>query len=334
MLANQESPEMPPDFTNSSTSLFPYPANKLSRDKSTSSATTEENNHNSAQPSAGPTASPEPTTTYNSNRFVLTDIEAPLDSLSDIDDDDHVNREYLSDNVVEVDKQDKQNKADPIMSSPRSVMTSPPPTTTVTTGTPSSSSLPPSSPAQSRIKSSFQHQSSLHTTVESSGDGTVLSPKSFLLACLVVALAVLLGTTGTVLGIYNLASDNDEDGYCPHSNMNDHNSKNGDNSNSTLDAILARGYLNCGVGPEGAPGFFWKLDTAPDGYVGMEVDLCVALAAALFDGQLTMTNPTTGKEESRYRFIQVPPEHRWQWLLGKQPQEGQSQQQTTTTTRN
>ncbi|KAL7573956.1 hypothetical protein ACA910_001965 [Epithemia clementina (nom. ined.)] len=142
-----------------------------------------------------------------------------------------------------------------------------------------------------------------------------------------VWLALVLGTSGTVLGIYNLVRDNtndgDDDNGCGAAcnansvSMNDENSTNHWNVNSTLYAILNRGYLNCGVGPQGAPGFLWE---NPDNgqMVGMELDLCIALASALFQGELDMPNNNNngnGMNEKRYRLIPIPPEQRWQLLL-------------------
>ena len=90
------------------------------------------------------------------------------------------------------------------------------------------------------------------------------------------------------------------------------------NDNSTLYRILNRGYLNCGVGPLGAPGFLWE--TSPGSFAGLEVDVCTAVAAALFGyNNLERSTEELNQDDytgtSRVRLIPIPPELRWQYLL-------------------
>lgn len=65
----------------------------------------------------------------------------------------------------------------------------------------------------------------------------------------------------------------------------------------TLDTVLKRGVLHCGVG-DGLPGFSYT--DASGNYVGIDADFCRAVAAALFgDAKKVKFTPLTAKE----RFI-------------------------------
>jgi hypothetical protein len=96
---------------------------------------------------------------------------------------------------------------------------------------------------------------------------TTFSPhgKTF---CVMLLLALLLGTTGTVLSILNLVQDNDkgmavtQDGHSTSNNDKDDTSSHGNGqstsssamSSPTLDAIRQRGSLYCGLPLANTPG--------------------------------------------------------------------------------
>ena len=170
-----------------------------------------------------------------------------------------------------------------------------------------------------------RHPLAIITTPSPSAGGVsalpVISANFLCWALLGLVLAVVLGTTGTALGIYKTVSDSNDSGggscgAC--GSLEDAVDPTTLHDNSTLYRILNRGYLNCGVGPLGAPGFLWE--TSPGTFAGLEVDVCTAVAAALFgNDNLERSTEELNQDDytgtSRVRLIPIPPEHRWQYLL-------------------
>mmetsp|Transcript_3023 Transcript_3023/g.8527 ORF Transcript_3023/g.8527 Transcript_3023/m.8527 type:complete len:881 (-) Transcript_3023:425-3067(-) len=127
-------------------------------------------------------------------------------------------------------------------------------------------------------------------------EGTILVLPSLCFLVVFGLLAVALGAVGTALGIYNTIDNNQND-----SKTLIGTTETAAVQNSTLDTILERGYIRCGTGPEGLPGFLLQQGNGndDDDYAGLEMDLCLVLAAALFDGETERSS----NGERRYRIV-------------------------------
>ena len=70
---------------------------------------------------------------------------------------------------------------------------------------------------------------------------------------------------------------------------------------ATLDAVKSKGFVQCGVS-DGLPGFSYT--DAKGQYKGIDVDICRAVAAAVFgDADKVKFSPLTAKERSRPELI-------------------------------
>lgn len=64
---------------------------------------------------------------------------------------------------------------------------------------------------------------------------------------------------------------------------------------ATLDAVKKKGYVQCGIS-DGLPGFSYA--DAKGNYLGLDVDVCRAVAAAVFgDASKVRYSPLTAKEQ-------------------------------------
>jgi general L-amino acid transport system substrate-binding protein len=131
-----------------------------------------------------------------------------------------------------------------------------------------------------------------------------------LLACSML-LALLCGITGTVFGVINFinAQQNDAMGMSGTTNTASDTGLNGDENNatttriSTLAEIYNRGTLHCGLPFVNSPGFLQDVSDSPEyehDWVGMDIELCKAISAAIFGTpnfvSVTMTQ-STGSDE-------------------------------------
>ena len=108
-----------------------------------------------------------------------------------------------------------------------------------------------------------------------------------------IVLAFLLGTAGTVLGVLNLTDEEDLTGLqVQQANIANNGAFNNNNStdtannpydSATLNAIRERGLIKCGLPFTSTPGFAYAVPgtSNPVQFVGLDVDLCRAVAAAV-----------------------------------------------------